>query len=127
MNGRPGDNGSPRLRIAVPTTTNSAVCPRVPKPWTSRRTPDDAVSAKVCGLLLHAVHRQLARVIQRAREHLELVALAKLLTLVADVVDRGAQHQPERFVASIFNQQVFVDRQIGGKQSGLVELKTRPS
>ena len=57
---------------------------------------DDAVGAELVGLLLHPRHRQLARVVHRLREDAHFLVLAPVGLLKADVVDRAAEHQPER-------------------------------
>jgi hypothetical protein len=50
------------------------------------------------------MHRQFASVVQGFGEDFELVAARPPPTLVADVVDRGFEHEPERLVAGVFDE-----------------------
>ena len=56
---------------------------------------DDAVRAEHVGLGLHPGHRQLPGVVHRLGQHVHLLVLAPPADLQADVVDGGAEHQPE--------------------------------
>ena len=78
---------------------------------------DDAVGAELVGLLLHPRHRQLARLVHRLREHGHLHRLFPARLLVADVVDRAADDQPERVEAGLLDEQELVDRQVGGEEA----------
>ena len=65
---------------------------------------DDALGLERLGLGLHALHRELARVVERLREVRHLGVSADALepaaeALVRDVVDAGAHHEAERAVA----------------------------
>ena len=62
---------------------------------------DDPVGAELLGLLLHARHRELARLVHRLGKDVHLLALLPLCLLVADVVDRAADHEPERLEAGL--------------------------
>ncbi len=84
---------------------------------------DDAVGAELLGLLLHARHRELARLVHRLREHVHLLALFPLRLLVADVVDRAADDEPQRLKAGLADEQELVDRQVAGEQAGAVLLQ----
>ena len=86
---------------------------------------DDAVGAELVGLLLHPGHRELAGLVHRLGEHLHLLALLPLRLLVADVVDRAADHQPERLKAGLADEQELVDRQVAGEQARAVLLQAR--
>ena len=89
---------------------------------------DDPVGAELLGLLLHARHRQLARAVHRLREYRHLLALFPAGQLEADVVDRAADHQPERLEARLLDQQELVDGQVGREQAGAVLLQaSRPA
>ena len=84
---------------AVPTAKNSIVW--LPQPWLfswslTSTMPEHAV-ADLLGLLLHALHRQLARVVERLGVLLELDVLTGLLErlhhpAVGDVVDAATHH-----------------------------------
>src|SRR4051794_22868615 len=51
------------------------------------------------------------------------MARAQSPALIADVIDRAAEHQAERLVAGVLEQQVLVDGQVGGEQPGLGVLE----
>src|SRR4051794_9576718 len=88
---------------------------------------NDAVGADAVGLLLHARHRQLARVVHGLGEDRHLLALLPRGLLVADVVDRRADDQAQRVEAGVLDEQELVDRQVGGEEAALVLLQARPS
>jgi len=83
---------------------------------------DDAVGPERVGLLLHAGHGEVARLVHGLGQRLHL-AVAAPRGLKTDVVDRGADHQPDRVKAGLLDQQELVDRQVGGEQSRLVLLQ----
>jgi hypothetical protein len=62
-------------------------------------------------------------VVERPRQDLELVAAPPAPALVADVVDRRAEHEAERLVAGVLDQQVLVDGEVGREEAGLVPLQ----
>ncbi len=70
---------------------------------------DDAVGIQVVGLGSHPGHGQLARVVHGLSEDLKLLVLAPSADLQADVVDRGADDEPERFESCLAEQHVFGD------------------
>ena len=78
---------------------------------------DDPVRAEDVGLGLHPVHRQLPGVIHRLGQGVHLLVLAPPADLQADVVDRGAEHQPERAEAGLAYQQELVHRQVRGEDA----------
>src|SRR5579863_4417815 len=100
---------------AVPTAMNSAM---------SLPNSDDAVRVQFVGLGLHPAHGQLAGVVHRLGQDVELLVPAPPADLQADVVDRAAQHQAERPEAGLADQQELVHRQVGGEDGpGLPRLQ----
>ncbi len=87
---------------------------------------DDAVRAERIRLLLHPRHRQLARVIHRLREHLELLVLAPAPELQTDVVDRAADDEPERLEAGLLDEQELVDRQVAREETARLLQAPQP-
>ena len=77
---------------------------------------DDAVRAELVGLLLHPRHRELARVVHRLGQHAELLTLIPHRLLEPDVVDRAAEHEPERLEPGLLDQQELVDREVAGEE-----------
>src|SRR6185437_3793192 len=77
---------------------------------------DDPIGAELVGLLLHPGHGQLAGVVHRLSQHAELLALVPARLLPADVVDRAAQHEPERLEPRLLDQQELVHRQVAGEE-----------
>lgn len=73
---------------------------------------DYAVGPKLLSFGGHSLHRELTGVVQRLSEHCQLMARGKLTPLVADVIDRAADDQPERFKPRILDQKVFVHGQV---------------
>ena len=113
---RVAEASPPAWRTAVPTAMNSATfCPHAWR-FTSMRTPMIAVGPELVGLLLHAGHRELARVVERLRHLDELAAglvLAEVLRRArVDVVDAAAHHEAERLEARLLHEQELVDREI---------------
>ena len=80
---------------------------------------DDAVGAELVRLLLHARHRQLAGVVHRLGQHAELHVLVPVGLLQTDVVDRAAQHEPERLKTCLLDEQELVDREVAGEEAAL--------
>ena len=78
--------------------------------------PDDAVRPERVGLGLHPSHRQLAGVVHRLRERLELHVLAPPADLEADVVDARAEHEAERAEPGFPHEEELVHTQVGGEQ-----------
>src|SRR5262249_52309889 len=68
------------------------------------------------GLGLHAAHRQLACRVHGLRQHAQLLALRHVGVLEADVVDRRADHQPDRIESGLLHEQELVDRQIAREE-----------
>jgi hypothetical protein len=71
---------------------------------------------QLIGLLLHARHRELARVIHRLSQHAELLALVPHRLLETDVVDRAAEHESDRLEPSLLDEQELVDREVAGEE-----------
>ena len=63
--------------------------------------PDDAVGAQVVGLGPHPGHGQLPGVVHGLGQDLQLLVLVPAADLQADVVDRGADHEPERLESGL--------------------------
>jgi hypothetical protein len=85
---------------------------------------DDAVRAERVRLGLHPGHRQLPGVVHGLGQHVELLVLAPAADLQAHVVDRAAEHQPERAEPGLADEQELVDRQVGGEDAtGLARLQ----
>ena len=78
---------------------------------------DDAVGGERVGLLLHPRHRELARVVHRLRQHVELLVLAPAAQLEADVVDRAAHDEPERLEARLFHEQELVHGEVAREEA----------
>ena len=77
---------------------------------------DDAVGAELVGLLLHPGHRELAGVVHRLGQHAELLVLVPHRLLEPDVVDRAAEHEPERLEPGLLDQQELVDGEVAGEE-----------
>jgi hypothetical protein len=81
---------------------------------------DDAGGLELIRFLLHPRHRQLARVIHRLRQHVELLVCPPSPQLKADVVDRAAEDKAKRLEARLLDEQELVDREVAGEEaSGL--------
>ena len=80
---------------------------------------DDAVRPELVGLLLHPRHRQLASLVHRLREHRHLHRLLPVRLLEADVVDRAADHEPDRVEPGLLDEVELVHRQVRGEQPPL--------
>ena len=87
---------------------------------------DDAVGAERVGLLLHARHRELARVVHRLRQHVELLVLAPAPELQADVVDRAADDEAERLEAGLLDEQELVHRQVAREEAARLAHAAQP-
>src|SRR5256885_17195310 len=75
------------------------------------RHADDAAGAERLGLDLHALHRELARVVERLRDVDELGIRGRLaLRTLADVVDAVAHHEPERAIAGVHQRPEILSR-----------------
>ncbi|HEY6491904.1 MAG TPA: hypothetical protein VIZ43_01420 [Trebonia sp.] len=72
----------------------------------------DAVGAERVRLGLHPGHRELARVVHRLGEDVQLLVLAPPAHLQPNVVDRRAKDQPERPEPGLADEQELVDRQV---------------
>ncbi len=79
----------------------------------------DPVGAELVGFLLHARHRQLARVVHRLRQDVHLLVAAPRAHLEADVVDRRADDETERLEAGGPDEQELVDRQVAGEEGAI--------
>ena len=62
---------------------------------------DDAIRAKRVGLLFHARHGQLTSVIHSLGEDVHFLVLIPGSHLIADMIDRAADHQADRVEASL--------------------------
>src|SRR5579884_119841 len=78
---------------------------------------DDPIGAELIRFLLHPGHRQLAGVVHRLRQDIHLLVLAPVRLLVADVIDRRADDQPERIETRLPDEQEFVDREVAGEEA----------
>ena len=79
----------------------------------------DPVGAELVGLLLHARHRELARVVHRLGEDVHLLVAAPRPHLKADVVDRGPHDEPQRLEAGGPHEQELVDREVAGEERAI--------
>jgi len=82
--------------------------------------PDDAVGRQVVGLGPHPGHGQLPGVVHGLGQDLQLLVLVPAADLQADVVDRGADHEPERLESGLAEQHVLRYRQVRGEYAALV-------
>src|SRR4029077_17130164 len=57
--------------------------------------------------------------VHRLREHAHLHRLLPARLLVADVVDRAADHEPQRVEACLLDEQELVDGEVGGEEAAL--------
>ena len=88
---------------------------------------DDSVGGELRSLLFHALHRKFARVIQRAREHGQLVAGSPAPALVAHVIDRATENQTERsYPASSRSKYSLTVRSDVNRPSLLSRSRSRP-
>ena len=83
--------------------------------------PEDAVADRL-GLLLHPLHRQFARVVQRLRVLLELDVLTRLAhrlqhSAVSDVVHAVAHHQPHGALAGLHQGPEGLTGQVAGERA----------
>src|SRR5438874_4530934 len=81
---------------------------------------DDAVGAELVGLLLHAGHRQLPRVVHGLGEDVELLVLVPSTCLEPDVVDRAADDEPKRIEACFLDEQELVHGQVAREEPWLL-------
>src|SRR5581483_2435308 len=80
---------------------------------------DDPIGAELVRLLLHARHRQLARVVHRLSQDVHLLVPAPLAHLKADVIDRRADDEAERLEPGGADEQKLVDGEIAREEAAL--------
>ena len=85
---------------------------------------DHSICAEGGGLLLHPLHGELACMVERPGQHLELLVADQPPALKADVVDRRAEHEAERLEARVLDEQVLVDGKVGSEDAGLALAET---
>ena len=78
---------------------------------------DDAVGPELVGLGLHALHRELARLVERLRERHHLAGLRLLQVLRADRVDAAPHHEAERLEAGLLHEEELVDREVAREEA----------
>ena len=77
---------------------------------------DDPVGAELLGLLLHPRHRELPRVVHRLAQHRELLVSIPAASLKSDVVDRAADHEPDRVETRRLDQHELVDAEVAREE-----------
>ena len=108
--GRRNAPGFSVYRTAVPTAMNSRCSP--PSPWWRQveADADDPVGIERIGFSLHARHRIPARPVGRLGQDTQFLLLPDAGELVADVIDRDAHHQLDRFEPGPVQERELVDR-----------------
>jgi hypothetical protein len=92
------------------------------EPLDRQLDPNDAIGAHVAGFFAHARHRQLARLIHGLRQDAEFLVRGPAAVLNAEVIDAGADAQPDRLEPRLADEQELVDGEVRGEDTAGLTL-----